>query len=288
MIYVLIFYKKSGKMYFVPKKYIKEGNLQMKNRKNILVTVVTTLLTLAVLMQSSLNAFANGEFKANAYVNVQSTLNLRQKPSTNSKVILKLKPGDLLEAEELKNGWSKVILEDGTEGFVKTDYIVKVEQDLNKYELISVAVINNPSSPKNRNFNMAKACEKINGLVLETGDEFNWYGTNGEDGVVGCASKENGYKEANIIVGKKYVKGYGGGVCQVSTAVYNCIYKLDIKPTEHHHHSLQSSYVEKGMDATVAWPSKNFVFSNTKDYSIMFEAYTNKGQVVIAAYKVLE
>lgn len=260
----------------------------MRYRKNVLVIVLATFLTLIVLMQNSSISYAKGEFKANAYVNVQSTLNLRQSPSTSSKVILKLKPGDLLSAEETKNGWSKVVLNDGTEGYVKSNYIVFVEQDLEKYDLISVAVINNPSSPKNRNFNMAKAAEKINGLTLEPDDEFNWYGSDGKDGVVGCASKENGYKEANIIVGRKYVKGYGGGVCQVSTAVYNCIYKLDIKPTEHHHHSLQSTYVEKGMDATVAYPSKNFVFSNTKDFSIMFEAYTNGGQVVIAAYKVLE
>lgn len=260
----------------------------MRNRrKRTVVTALLMALTLVLLLPSATYAKEN-TFVANAYVNVQSTLNLRQKASTSSTIISKLKPGDLLSVEETQNGWTKVALKDGTEGYVKSNYIVKVEQDLEKYELISVAVINNSSSSKNRNFNMAKAAEKINGLTLEPGDEFNWYGSDGNNGVVGCASKENGYKEANIIVGKKYVKGYGGGVCQVSTAVYNCIYKLDIKPTEHHHHSLQSTYVEKGMDATVAWPSKNFVFSNTKDYSIMFEAYTNGGQVVIAAYKVLE
>ena len=110
----------------------------------------------------------------------------------------------------------------------------------------------------------------------------------GIDAVVGPASEENGYKKANIILNGKYVKGFGGGVCQVSTAVYNCIYKIGIEPTEHHNHSKASSYVEKGMDATVAYPNKNFVFINTCEYPIMFEAYTDEGQVVIVAYKALQ
>ena len=82
--------------------------------------------------------------------------------------------------------------------------------------------------------------------------------------------------------------GYGGGVCQVSTAVYNCIYKIGILPTQHHHHTLESSYVAKGMDATVSFPGKNFVFTNTKDYAITFFAYTDGPQVVVEAYKILE
>lgn len=257
----------------------------MKYRKKTVIALV-----LLMIITNSLVVTAGGKMNLpNAYVKVGSTLNLREGPSTSYKVLSKLEPGELVYVEkELDNGWNKVSLADGREGYVLSEYIVKTDKDASKYELISAAVITASNSSQNRNFNMSKACEAINGLTLESGDEFNWYGKNGKDGIVGPASKANGYKEATIISGGKYVKGYGGGVCQVSTAVYNCIYKLGIKPTEHYHHSLTSTYVEKGMDATVSYPNKNFVFTNTEDYPIMFEAYTDGGQVIVVAYKVLD
>lgn len=259
----------------------------MKFRKKLFAVVVAVLMITNVLAVSAEERTNVPEVKA--YVKVSTSLKMREGPSTSYGVLSTLNPGELLIVEEtLDNGWSKVKrLEDETEGYVSNEYIVIPEVDSQK-DLISVAVITSNSSSKNRNFNMAKACECINGLILEPGDEFNWYGDEDTEAVVGEASKANGYKQANIILGGKYVKGDGGGVCQVSTAVYNCIYKLEIIPTELHHHSLTSTYVEKGMDATVAYPSKNFVFENTKDYSIMFEAYTDGGQVIVAAYKILE
>ena len=260
----------------------------MKFQKKLFVV----FLSVVMLFCCVLNVSAKTDESSNlvlAYVKVSSTLNLREGPSTNYKVLEKLEPGTLLTVEEeFENGWVKVKLTTGEEGYVSKSYVVIPTVDNQKYELISSAVITSSNSSKNRNFNMAKACEKINGFTLAPGDEFNWYGDEDTPAVVGSANKQNGYKLANIISGGKYIKGYGGGVCQVSTAVYNCIYKLDIVPTEHHHHSLKSSYVKEGMDATVSYGSKNFVFSNTKDYSIMFEAYTDGGQVIVLAYKILE
>lgn len=257
----------------------------MKYRKKLAIRLVL----LMIISSSVVVTAADNKEQTKAYVKVTTKLNLREGPSTRYKVISKLKPGELVIVEESTDeGWSKVKLEDGSQGYVSNEYIVIPDINLEEHELISAAVITSTSSSKNRNFNMSKACEAINGMILESGEEFNWYGDKDTEAVVGSASKANGYKKATVISGGKYVQGYGGGVCQVSTAVYNCIYKLDIEPTEHHHHSLQSSYVEKGMDATVSYPNKNFVFSNTLDYSIMFEAYTDGGQVIILAYKVLE
>lgn len=257
----------------------------MKYRKRIAI-----ILSLLLILCNTAVVTAKEESKLpKAYVKVTSSLNVRSGPSTKYNKIESLKPGDLVSVvETTKDGWSKVILSDGTDGYVSNEYIVIPEYDAEKYELISSAVITQRSSSSNRNFNMAKACESINGMELKPGDEFNWYGDEDTEAVVGNANKANGYKESIVISGGKYVKGYGGGVCQVSTAVYNCILKLEIEPTEHHHHSLQSSYVTKGMDATVSYPNKNFVFTNTLDYPIMFEAYTDGGQVIILAYKVLE
>lgn len=260
----------------------------MKYRKKLVILLVLLMVifnTLVVIAED------NQESATIAYVKVAGNLNLREGPSTRYRVISKIEPGKLVYVEEkLESGWLKVSLEDGLEGYVSGDYIVIPDIDTSKYQLISVAVITASNSSENRNFNMTKACEAINGLTLEPGDEFNWYGDEerGIDAVVGPANEANGYKKANIIIGGKYVKGYGGGVCQVSTAVYNCIYRIGIVPTEHHHHSLQSSYVQEGMDATVSYPYKNFVFTNTEEHAIMFEAYADGGQVIVVAYKVLE
>ena len=152
--------------------------------------------------------------------------------------------------------------------------------------LISSCTIEHSSS-ENRDYNMSLACSKIDNLILKPNEEFNWYN------VVGQATKENGFKKSSIIVNKKYVQGYGGGVCQVATAVYNLIYQVDIKPTELNHHSLQSSYVTKGMDATVSWHDnpkyrKNFVFINTKDYPIKIKIHEENGNVVAELYQISE
>ena len=266
----------------------------MKSRKKIVIVVV--VVTFLLILSNTMMVFAKNYYpQIKAYVKVSSSLNFRSEPYIGNNVLERLKPGTVLNVVDIvkKGKWTKVKLSAGIEGYVSSSYIVIPGIDCEKYELISSAVITSNSSSANRNFNMAKASEAINGLTLLPGEEFNWYGDEDTPAVVGPAEKNFGYKAATIISGGKYVTGYGGGVCQVSTAVYNCIVKLGIEPIEHHHHSIASSYVEKGMDATVSYSSnraymKNFVFENNLDYPIMFEAYTDGGQVVVVAYKIVE
>ena len=259
----------------------------MKHRKKTLLTQIILLTTMLILFIAS-TTMASNEYSTKAYVNVKKSLNLREQPTTKSNVIEKLSPGDIVTlCEDIKdNNWVQVIAEDGKTGYVSTKYLKLPKMDPEYYEVVSVAVVTKNNSSENRNFNMAKASECLDGMLLLPGDTFDWYGPNG----VGEASLERGYKKATVIEGGKYVTGEGGGVCQVSTALYNCIYKLGIEPDELHHHSKASSYVKKGMDATVAYSDnkdnmKNFVFTNTLDYSLIFEAYTDGPQVVIVAYK---
>ena len=232
----------------------------------------------------------NEEVKIMAYAKVKQSLNVRERASTESRSLYQLKPGELVEVISCENDqFIKVETQDESIiGYVASKYLVIPDVELEQYELVSSAVITANSSSENRNYNMQRAAMFINGTILKPGDEFAWYSTENSKGVVGVANKQNGFKQATVIQNGKYVKGYGGGVCQVSTALYNCIIKIGIEPTEHHHHSLKSSYVKEGMDATVSYPNKNFVFNNTKDYSIMIEAYTDGGQVVVNTYKVLE
>lgn len=255
--------------------------------KNALVTTIIFILLLTFGITQGVNAKQKDQM-TKAYVKVQSKLNLREGPSTNTNIIGKLLPGEIVFVtdKEISEDWTKIVTQTGEEGYVSTQYLALPKMNQKDFEMLSVAVITKTDgSSENRNFNMAKAADAINGLLLLPGDKFAWYDTEDTLGTVGRANEENGYKMSTVISGGKYVKDYGGGVCQVSTALYNCINKLGIIPTEHHHHSLKSSYVEAGMDATVNYPNLNFTFTNTLEYSLIFEAYADGPQVVIIAYR---
>lgn len=277
-------------------------NTRRKGKCNKLVKLFCLLMVATIVfMQPSAKVLAEEDVQeeqkttapimsAKGYAKVASVLNVREEPNTSSQILAKLEPGEIVTIFLTPgNEWFQIQTAKGVVGFVKSDYLEIGYSKLDSYELISVAVITKTDgSSENRNFNMARAASFINGIVLKPGEEFAWYSTSKTEGIVGPANKENGYKKAPIILNGESAMGYGGGVCQVSTAVYNCIYKIGILPTQHHHHTLESSYVAKGMDATVSFPGKNFVFTNTKDYSIVFFAYTDGPQVVVEAYKILE
>ncbi|MBR0026872.1 MAG: VanW family protein [Clostridia bacterium] len=99
---------------------------------------------------------------------------------------------------------------------------------------------------QNRVFNIEKASDLINCVVVAPGEEWSF------NDWVGPRTKDTGWKEANgISGGKSYTLQAGGGICQVSTTLYNALLRGNIKITERRAHSIPSDYVPKGMDATV-------------------------------------
>ncbi len=102
------------------------------------------------------------------------------------------------------------------------------------------------SSPE-RKKNIKLAADKINGLVIESGKTFSFNKT------VGDRTRENGYMDAKVIVGGKFTDGIGGGVCQVSTTLYNAALLSDITVTERHAHSVAVGYVSPSFDAAVSF-----------------------------------
>lgn len=135
-------------------------------------------------------------------------------------------------------------------------------------------------SNTNRNKNLKLAAKACNGIVLKPGQQFKW------SKVVGKASKAKGYKKATVFVGGKSVKGYGGGVCQISTALYQSAKASKLKIIERHTHSKAVSYAKKGQEATVAHGSKDLIFKNNKSYSIKIVITTYKGQCTCKFYRV--
>lgn len=123
----------------------------------------------------------------------------------------------------------------------------------------------------NRSFNVNKAAELINGKVVQPGGTFSYNKT------VGSRDEKGGWKEANAIVdgGAGTRLEYGGGVCQVSTTLYNALLKGNIQIVSRRKHSIPSDYIEKGLDATVDTDHIDFKFKNNTQYPLYIFAYTN-------------
>jgi vancomycin resistance protein YoaR len=133
------------------------------------------------------------------------------------------------------------------------------------------------SSPE-RTQNIELAARFINGKCLQPGEIFSF------NNIVGERTKERGFKEAAVIVGNKVESGYGGGICQVSSTLYNAVLKTGLKPVERAHHTLPAAYVDLGLDATVDWGSIDFKFKNTFNYPIYIEANTKNKVLYINIY----
>ncbi len=123
---------------------------------------------------------------------------------------------------------------------------------------------------KNRVNNMALAVSRINGVVLAPGEEFSMNGT------ILDRTKENGYYLAPAIRNGTYEKEYGGGVCQVSSTLFNAVMMADLTITERHHHSWPMTYVPIGRDATIATGYKDFRFVNDTEGELVIFAHMDK------------
>ena len=132
-------------------------------------------------------------------------------------------------------------------------------------------------SNTNRTKNLELSAEKINGTVLMPGEEFSY------NQVVGKRTVEAGYKNAKIYSGGQVVDGLGGGICQISSTLYNAVLMADLEITERRNHYFKTSYVPAGRDATVVWGSIDFKFKNTRSYPIKIEAKVDSG---IAEFKI--
>jgi len=132
----------------------------------------------------------------------------------------------------------------------------------------------------NRVNNVKLACDAINAQVLQPGQEFSFNDT------VGARTAERGYKEASIIVDGKKEKGIGGGICQVSTTLYNAAMDADLEILERHEHSKKVAYVAEGLDATVT-SKLDLSIKNPHDFPVKFEVSTDGDFVTVVVYKDL-
>lgn len=150
------------------------------------------------------------------------------------------------------------------------------KQTLSKYTTIYDA------GNKSRANNIALACKTINGTIILPGETFSY------NKVLGNTTKEKGYQLGGAYVGGKVVKAYGGGICQVSTTLYNSVLYANLDIVERYNHSYAVSYVPAGRDATVSYGGKDFKFKNNRKYPVKIEASLNSGIAKISLYGVKE
>lgn len=129
----------------------------------------------------------------------------------------------------------------------------------------------------NRKNNIALAAEALDGEILESGEEFSF------NSAVGPRTEKRGYKKAKIISGGKFVEGVGGGVCQVSTTLYNAALLSGMDITRVSAHSLSVGYVEPSFDAMVSSCS-DLRFKNPYSSPAYISAETGKNYVSVKFY----
>ena len=119
---------------------------------------------------------------------------------------------------------------------------------------------------RDRTYNLKIACKAIDGTLIKPGATFSY------NKVVGPRLKENGFRDAKMFVDGQIESGTGGGVCQVSTTIYNVALLANLQILRRSHHSRPVVYAPVGRDATVAYPAIDLKFKNTTDAPIYIMA----------------
>ncbi|SFC10669.1 VanW family protein [Butyrivibrio sp. YAB3001] len=138
------------------------------------------------------------------------------------------------------------------------------------------------SSGASRSANVANGCSLINGTTLYPGEEFSVLD------VITPFTEANGYFPAGSYLNGVVVESIGGGICQVSTTLYNAVLLAELDVTERHNHSMIVTYVDPSADAAIAESGgKNFRFVNSTDYPIYIEGRTTADkQITFTIYGV--
>ena len=124
---------------------------------------------------------------------------------------------------------------------------------------------------ENRNNNLRKACESIDGLILQPGEEFSYNAT------LGQRTRENGYLPAGAYSGTALVQSVGGGICQGSSTLYLACLYADLEIVFRINHGYTSTYIDPGLDATVNWGGPDYQFRNNTHFPIQLKAEVSDG-----------
>lgn len=131
---------------------------------------------------------------------------------------------------------------------------------------------------RDRNTNIRLAAEALNGTMIEAG------GTISFNSVTGQRTRDKGYKEAGAIAGGQTIEEIGGGVCQVSTTLFNALIRSGASIVTRYGHAWPSDYVPRGEDATVDWPGVDLVMRNDSAAPMFITAWYENQQVTVQVF----
>ncbi len=137
-------------------------------------------------------------------------------------------------------------------------------------------------SDKDRTTNLEIACQKINGKVVLVGDTFSYNQT------LGPRTIAAGYKNGKVYAGGEVVDGIGGGICQISSTLYNTVLMANLEIVERRNHQFVTSYLPAGRDATVVYGAIDFKFKNTRKFPIRIVATAKNGIATVSMYGIKE
>jgi len=152
----------------------------------------------------------------------------------------------------------------------------------NTEEQISEFTTRLPNDTQARDGNIKLACKTLSGTVVKSGEEFSLWK------ILGCPSAETGYEKAKSFTSDgEIIQSYGGGICQLSTTIYNAVLEVDgLEVTERHEHSREVPYIEDGKDAAVSYGNSDLKFKNTLNYDIKVEAKVEDRKVKIILIRI--
>jgi len=149
-----------------------------------------------------------------------------------------------------------------TEPEITTEYLNAVV-----FQDVLASSTTNLTGDENRNTNIQLAASKIDGMILNPGDQFDF------NTVVGQRTAERGFRPGGAFSGNRLITAIGGGICQVSSTIYHALLHTELQVDVRRNHTLVVSYLPMGMDAAVAWGGPDFSFTNNFDFPIRIVSY---------------
>lgn len=170
--------------------------------------------------------------------------------------------------EYVKNEWDRGPAQIALE--IVVDEPLGSEEELSQIkDVLGTCTTSYSTSGSSRSANVANGCNLINGTMVYPDEEFSAYEA------IAPFSTENGYYLAGSYLNGQVVESLGGGICQVSTTLYNAVLQAELEVTERHNHSMIVTYVDPSADAAIAESSgKDFRFVNNTEAPIYIEGYT--------------
>ena len=149
-------------------------------------------------------------------------------------------------------------------------------------DLLSTFSTNYYVANVNRTRNLELSAGKINGTILAPGETFSY------NKVVGERTIAAGFKNAAVFENGKVVDGLGGGICQISSTLYNSVLLANLEIVKRTNHGFLTSYLKAGLDATVVYGAIDFQFKNNRNFPIKIVTSVNGGVAKIDIYGIKE